>query len=126
MFKKILLATIAVVSLAGAAHAQTTSIDAVCARPDLTPPQQIMCSTPRLRANGQRNLIALLQLASKLNPADQAELVRSAYKRAVVSTQFTVGSIPIGRRSCRSARPPRAASPAGRIGPMPRRSAPWR
>ena len=45
MFKKILLATIAVVSLAGAAHAQTTSIDAVCARPDLTPPQQIMCSS---------------------------------------------------------------------------------
>jgi hypothetical protein len=81
MFKKILLATIAVVSLAGAAHAQTTSIDAVCARPDLTPPQQIMCSTPRLRANGQRNLIALLQLASKLNPADQAELVRRVQAR---------------------------------------------
>ena len=64
-----------------AAHAQTTSIDAVCARPDLTPPQQIMCSTPRLRANGQRNLIALLQLASKLNPADQAELVRRVQAR---------------------------------------------
>src|SRR6516164_3006186 len=72
LFKKILLATVAVVGLAGAAHAQTTSIDAVCARPDLT---------PTLRANGQRNLTALLQLASKLTPADQAELVRRVQAR---------------------------------------------
>jgi hypothetical protein len=81
MFKKIHLATIAVVGLAGAAHAQTTLIDAVCAHPDLIPTQQIMCSTPRLRANGQRNLTALLQLASKLNPPDQAELVRRVQAR---------------------------------------------
>jgi hypothetical protein len=81
MFKKIHLATVAVVGLAGAAHAQTTLIDTVCDRRDLIPTQQIMCSTQRLRANGQRNLTALLQLASKLNPADQAELVRRVQAR---------------------------------------------
>jgi hypothetical protein len=87
MFRKTLLATAAVVGLAGAAQAQqplfAPSVDSFCVRSDLLPVQQVACSSPRLRAGWQRNMQAGLELAAKLNPADQAELVSRIKARGV-------------------------------------------
>jgi hypothetical protein len=85
MSKKILLATVMVVGLAGATHAQqplfSPTVDSFCAnpnQPNLTVTQQalfrIVCASPRLKANAARNITALLQFFAKLPSGDQAEL----------------------------------------------------
>lgn len=83
--KIILLSTVVVVGLAGAAHAQqplfSPTVDSLCGNqnnPNLTVPQQaglrITCASPRLKANGARNVTAVLQFFAKLPAGDQAEL----------------------------------------------------
>ena len=76
--RKALLATCAVIGLSGSAQAQDVQAlaDAFCAHPDLTPPQRIVCASPRLKANAVRNLAAAIEVGRKLSPADQVELTR--------------------------------------------------
>jgi hypothetical protein len=86
MSKKNLLATVVVVGLAGAAHAQqplfSPTVDSFCAnpnQPNLTVTQQagwrIACASPRLKANAARNITAGLQFFAKLPAGDQIELI---------------------------------------------------
>jgi hypothetical protein len=83
--KIILLSSVVVVGLSGAAHAQqplfSPTVDSLCANqnnPNLTAPQQagfrIICASPRLKANVARNVTAGLQFFAKLPAGDQAEL----------------------------------------------------
>jgi hypothetical protein len=88
MFKKILLATVAVVGLAGAAHAQR--VDILCGQPEqpgLTVNQQqagrLACASPRLKANAERNMLALSQFLGKLSAADRVELLEWVKARGI-------------------------------------------
>lgn len=78
-----LVATTAVVGLASAAYAQQApSVDAMCAQPNLTPLQQVGCSSPRLRANAQRNLNALFPLARNLSQPEQVALLQTIARQS--------------------------------------------
>jgi hypothetical protein len=85
MAKQILLAAAVVAGLAGVAHAQqplfAPTMDSLCANtnnPNLTLTQQqsarLVCASPRLKANRQRNLTAGLAFFSKLPASTAVEL----------------------------------------------------
>jgi hypothetical protein len=80
MFKKLLVATVAVIGLAGAAQAQqplfTPTVDGFCANLNVfgvTTQQnmRLICSSPRLKVIEERNLTAALAFFSKI-PANVA------------------------------------------------------
>src|SRR5262245_11829179 len=77
MLKKLLLAGAAVLSLAGAAQAQ--SIDP-CGKPDLSIGQRVICSSPRLKANLLRNReIGLPLLRQQIkSPAEYIALMQNS------------------------------------------------
>jgi hypothetical protein len=90
MFKRILIATTAVVSLAGAAHAQQIpSVDTMCAQPIPQPTQQVVCSSPRLRANAQRNLNALIPLARSLSQPEIVAGLQAVARRSNEHMTYT-------------------------------------
>jgi hypothetical protein len=83
VFKKILLATAAIAGLAHAAQAQLApTVEGLCATIDSKPMTagqkaraQIVCASPRLRANYQRFINQAVQLDPLINRAEGAELI---------------------------------------------------
>jgi hypothetical protein len=95
MFKKFLLASAAVVGLAGAAQAQIPSVETSCARPDLPVSSKVICSSPRLKANAQRNLNTLIPLARNLSGPETIALLQNMAHKS--NEHMTYCRVPLDR-----------------------------
>ena len=83
MLKQTLLAATVIGSLAGAAHAQQIpSIDTLCAQPNQNSTVQVLCSSPRLKANQQRNINALVPLARNLSQPEVIALFQTIARKS--------------------------------------------
>jgi hypothetical protein len=96
VLKKILLATAAIVGLVSAAQAQQIpSMDQTCARPDLTVSQKVACSSPRLKANAQRNITTLYPLVARLSPSETVALLQTLARQS--NEHMTYCRVPVDR-----------------------------